>query len=67
MIPPGLLGAALVFWGWQTGVLALGVVMAALVESRHLVLGVRLLGIDAPTIGRYSPEVEATGLSIQRL
>jgi len=37
VIPPGLLGAALVFWGWQTGVLAVGVVMAALVESRHLV------------------------------
>jgi len=35
--PPGLLGAALLFWGWQTGFLAVGVVMAALVEGRHLV------------------------------
>ena len=37
MTPPGLLGAALLFWGWQTGFLAVGVVMAALVEGRHLV------------------------------
>ena len=36
-MPPGLLGAALVFWGWQTGFLAVGVVMAALSEGRHLV------------------------------
>src|SRR2546428_187767 len=35
--PPGLLGAALLFWGWQTGFLAVGVVMAALVEGRQLV------------------------------
>ena len=37
MTPPGLLGAALLFWGLQTGFLAVGVVMAALVEGRHLV------------------------------
>jgi len=36
-MPPGLLGAALVFWGWQTGFLTVGVVMATLVEGRHLV------------------------------
>jgi transglutaminase-like putative cysteine protease len=35
--PTGLLGAALLFWGWQTGFLVVGVVMAALVEGRHLV------------------------------
>jgi len=35
--PPGLLGAALLFWGWQTGFLAVGVVMAVLVEARRLV------------------------------
>jgi len=35
--PPGLLGAALLFWGWQTGFFAVGIVMAALVEGRHLV------------------------------
>jgi hypothetical protein len=35
--PPGLLGAALLFWGWQTGFLAAGAVMAAVLEGRHLV------------------------------
>jgi protein-glutamine gamma-glutamyltransferase len=35
--PPGLLGAALLFWGWQTGSLAVGAVMAVLLEARHLV------------------------------
>src|SRR5256712_12089507 len=35
--PPRLLGAALLFWGWQTGFLAFGVVLAALVDGRHLV------------------------------
>jgi protein-glutamine gamma-glutamyltransferase len=35
--PPGLLGAALVFWGWQTGSLPVGAVMAVLLEARHLV------------------------------
>jgi transglutaminase-like putative cysteine protease len=34
--PPGLLGAALVFWGWQTGFVAVGVVMGALLEARHV-------------------------------
>ena len=37
MTPPGLLGAALLFWGWQTGALVVGVVMAVLVEARHAV------------------------------
>ncbi|HEV8583769.1 MAG TPA: transglutaminase-like domain-containing protein [Methylomirabilota bacterium] len=37
MTPPGLLGAALLFWGWQTGFFVVGVVMAAVVEGRHLV------------------------------
>ena len=37
MTPPGLLGAALLFWGWQTGFLTVGSVMAALLEGRHLV------------------------------
>ncbi len=31
--PPLLLGAALLFWGWQTGFLVSGVVMAALLEG----------------------------------
>ena len=31
--PPLLLGAALLFWGWQTGVVVAGLVMAAVVES----------------------------------
>jgi len=35
--PPGLLGAALLFWGWQTGALVVGVVMAVLLEARHVV------------------------------
>jgi protein-glutamine gamma-glutamyltransferase len=36
-MPPGLLGAALLFWGWQTGFVAVALVMAALLEARHLV------------------------------
>jgi hypothetical protein len=35
--PPGLLGAALVFWGWQTGFIAVALVMAALLEARHVI------------------------------
>src|SRR3974390_1070382 len=31
--PPLLLGAALIFWGWQTGYLAVGAAMAAVIES----------------------------------
>jgi aryl-alcohol dehydrogenase-like predicted oxidoreductase len=31
--PPLLLGAALVFWGWQTGFLPAGLVMAAALEG----------------------------------
>jgi protein-glutamine gamma-glutamyltransferase len=36
-MPPGLLGAALLFWGWQTGFLAVGTVMGAVLEGRHVV------------------------------
>lgn len=35
--PPGLIGAALLFWGWQTGYLVVGVAMAAAIEARSLV------------------------------
>ena len=35
--PPLLLGAALVFWGWQTGYLVPSILCAAIVELRHLV------------------------------
>lgn len=35
--PPLLLGAALLFWGWQTGLLWVGAVMALLLESSRLV------------------------------
>ena len=35
--PPFLLGAALLFWGWQTGFLAAGAVMAVLLEGARLV------------------------------
>jgi protein-glutamine gamma-glutamyltransferase len=35
-----MIGAALLFWGWQTGFLAAGVAMAAVIEARALV-GVR--------------------------
>jgi protein-glutamine gamma-glutamyltransferase len=31
---PPLLGIALVFWGWQTGLLPVGVVMAVVLEAR---------------------------------
>ncbi len=38
MKPPRfLLGAGLVFWGWQTGFLAIGVTLAVLLEAVHLV------------------------------
>src|SRR5215472_8638590 len=31
--PPFLMGAGLLFWGWQTGFLAAGALMAAILES----------------------------------
>ena len=31
--PPFLLGAALLFWGWQTGFLVYGAAMAVVLES----------------------------------
>ncbi|PYJ08882.1 MAG: hypothetical protein DME25_00235, partial [Verrucomicrobia bacterium] len=34
--PPFLVGAALVFWGWQTGFLALGALMAVVLESANV-------------------------------
>jgi transglutaminase-like putative cysteine protease len=34
---PGLIGAALLFWGWQTGFLAVAVAMAAVIEARAFV------------------------------
>lgn len=37
---PGLVGAALLFWGWATGFWLLGVGLAAAAEARHL-LGMR--------------------------
>lgn len=33
--PPFLLGAALLFWGWQTGFLAVGALMALALEGAH--------------------------------
>ncbi|HWY78170.1 MAG TPA: transglutaminase domain-containing protein [Verrucomicrobiae bacterium] len=35
--PPFLVGAALVFWGWQTGFLVAGIVMAMVLESARFV------------------------------
>ncbi len=35
--PPFLLGAALLFWGWSTGFLAMGVLMAAVLEGARWV------------------------------
>ena len=35
--PPGLVGAALVFWGWQTGLLLLAGPMAGLLEASRFV------------------------------
>ena len=41
MTPPrGMIGIAVLFWGWQTGFLAVAVAMAAVIEARPLV-GVR--------------------------
>ena len=37
MTPRGLFGAALLFWGWQTGFLAVAAGMALALEARHLV------------------------------
>ena len=37
MPPRGLAGAALLFWGWQTGFLVAGLAMAAVVEARSVV------------------------------
>jgi protein-glutamine gamma-glutamyltransferase len=36
-MPPLVVGAALVFWGWQTGVLVAGIAMAAALEARTLI------------------------------
>jgi protein-glutamine gamma-glutamyltransferase len=36
-MPPLLLGAGLAFWGWQTGVLPVGLAMAITLEARWLV------------------------------
>ena len=36
-MPPLLLGAALVFWGWQTDALVVGLAMAAALEARAVV------------------------------
>ena len=36
-MPPLLLGASLLFWGWQTGMLPVGVIAALLVEAPRLV------------------------------
>src|SRR5689334_4185062 len=35
--PPFLLGAALVFWGWQTGFLVPGAIMALSLEASRLI------------------------------
>jgi hypothetical protein len=35
--PPLLLGAALVFWGWQSGLLLVGVIMGIILESARFV------------------------------
>lgn len=35
--PPFLIGATLVFWGWQTGFLAEGIIMAAILESSRFI------------------------------
>src|ERR1043166_5236129 len=35
--PPLLLGAALLFWGWQTDFLLVGALMAVALESRHVI------------------------------
>lgn len=38
MMPPrGLIGAALLFWGWQTGFLVVALAMAAVIEARDIV------------------------------
>jgi hypothetical protein len=37
MMPPLILGAATLFWSWQTGLLPVGVAMALLLEARGLV------------------------------
>lgn len=35
--PPLLIGASLLFWGWQTGYLSAGIVMAAIAEGSRLI------------------------------
>src|SRR5207237_9041036 len=64
VMPPGLLGAALVFWGWQTGFLAVGVVMATLVEGRHLVRSRR--DLSRADFNRASDTSEVTLVLIAR-
>lgn len=50
--PPGLCGAALLFWGWQTGWLALAVPLAVALELRHFVRS--SWSFDAPSINRVA-------------
>ncbi|MEW6264169.1 MAG: transglutaminase-like domain-containing protein [Thermodesulfobacteriota bacterium] len=55
--PPLLLAAALVFWGWQTGLLAFGLIMALIVE------GSRLIGRRFEfTLAEYSRIADLCGL-----
>ncbi|HTV42459.1 MAG TPA: transglutaminase domain-containing protein [Candidatus Sulfotelmatobacter sp.] len=35
--PPFLIGATLVFWGWQTGFLPIGIIMAVILESSRFI------------------------------
>ncbi len=35
--PPGLLGAALLFWGWQSGLVLLGAIIAVIIEGSRVV------------------------------
>lgn len=35
--PPFLLGAALLFWGWQSGLLIVGIIMAGVLESARFI------------------------------
>ncbi len=35
--PPGLLGTVLLFWGWQTGFVLFGAIIAVILEGSHIV------------------------------
>ena len=37
--PPFLLGAALLFWGWQSDLLVPGIVMATVLEGARFIKG----------------------------